>query len=115
MLIWFNRRRHMALFCLLVVAVHAATSVRAGAKIGADRLLRVLRKIRFLAATVPEQRRIFIDKSIHQSKKKWATLHEAAHNVLPWQRAFYSYVDTAESLCISCGRERGFWTPVENE
>lgn len=63
----------------------------------AEKFKNVLKKIKFLAATVPDQNRIFIDSNIHDYKKKWATLHEASHNILPWHKAF-AHADTAESL-----------------
>ncbi len=66
-------------------------------KVQVDKLKNVLRQINFLAATIPGERRIFIDKNVHETKKKWASLHEAAHNVLPWHKAF-AHADTAEML-----------------
>ncbi|GEM_PF-1675852 len=63
-----------------------------------SKLKGILRKINFLAATVPGEGRIFIDKSIQgSSRQKWTTLHEASHNFLPWHKAF-AHADTAETL-----------------
>jgi hypothetical protein len=76
--------------------------------IGVDRLAGILRRIRFLAATIPDRRQIFIDKTIHKYKQKWATLHEATHNILPWHKAF-AYADTAETL------DPGFQEQLEEE
>lgn len=66
-------------------------------KVQIDKLKGVLSRINFLAATIPGDKRIFIDKNIPSSKLKWASLHEAAHNVLPWHKAF-AHADTAEML-----------------
>ncbi len=66
-------------------------------KVEVDKLKNILKHLNFLAATIPGQGKIFVDSSIHDSKKKWATLHEAAHNFLPWHKAF-AHADTAEML-----------------
>lgn len=39
---------------------------------------------------------IFIDKSLHEVKKRFVRLHESGHGFLPWQRGMYAVVEDCE-------------------
>ena len=62
---------------------------------------RILRKIKFLAMILPEEKRILIDSSLPELKREFPTFHEVAHHILEWHRRFY-FGDTARSLDPDC-------------
>lgn len=39
---------------------------------------------------------VFIDQALHEVKKSFIRLHEAAHGFLPWQRGMYAVVEDCE-------------------
>lgn len=39
---------------------------------------------------------VFIDKTLHEVKKRFVRLHESAHGFLPWQRGMYAVVEDCE-------------------
>ncbi len=66
-------------------------------KVGAQRLIDVLRRVRLAALWLPDEKRILVDDSLHKQKKRWASLHEVTHSLLPWHRTFF-LGDTAQTL-----------------
>ena len=65
------------------------------------RLLTVVKERDIKALWIPEQRRILLDGSIVEKKKRWAETHEIGHSILPWHKA-YLLGDPESSLSVSC-------------
>ncbi len=77
-------------------------------KIGAKQLalrptlvLDVIRKADLKALWLPDQKRILIDSSIPDIKKRWAEAHEIGHSVTPWHQEFL-FGDDKETLSTDC-------------
>jgi len=50
---------------------------------------------------IPDVRRILLDDSIVEKKKRWTATHEIGHSILPWHEA-YLHGDPEPSLSVSC-------------
>ena len=66
-------------------------------EIGKEKLFRILNKIKLAAVWLPDEEKIFIDSSLPQRKKEWASFHDATHSILEWHRPFF-LGDTAQTL-----------------
>lgn len=64
-------------------------------------LLEAVRKFDLSALFVPDRKRILIDASVHDLKKRWYESHEIAHSVIPWH-ADYMLGDDRTTLAQDC-------------
>ncbi|MFD1122443.1 ImmA/IrrE family metallo-endopeptidase [Methylophilus flavus] len=64
-------------------------------------LLDVIRKFDLSALFLPDQKRIYIDGSVPDLKKRWYESHEIAHSVIPWH-ANYMLGDNRSTLSPDC-------------
>ena len=63
-------------------------------------LSKIREKIKLEAMWLPFKRRrdrIYVDSSIPEPKKKWATFHDTTHGILEWHRPYF-LGDTAQTL-----------------
>ena len=65
------------------------------------KVVRILRKIKFFAMILQEEKRVLIDASLPKLKQEFPTFHEATHRILKWHRPYY-FGDTAKSLDPDC-------------
>ena len=65
------------------------------------RLLTAWQKWDIKALWVPDIRRIILDESIPEKKKRWAETHEIGHSILPWHQEFLQG-DPDSTLSVSC-------------
>ncbi len=66
-------------------------------RIGSQRIVGIVRKIRLAAIWAPDRDEILIDESQPAPKQLWASFHDATHRALPWHREFF-LGDTAQTL-----------------
>ncbi len=66
-------------------------------RIGGQRIIQIVRKIKLVAIWAPDEEQILIDRSQPPLKQLWASFHDATHTVLPWHRDFF-LGDTAQTL-----------------
>ena len=66
-------------------------------RIGSQRIVGIVRKVRLAAIWTPDQDEILIDESQPAPKQLWASFHDATHRALPWHREFF-LGDTAQTL-----------------
>jgi hypothetical protein len=64
-------------------------------------LLDAVKKFDLSALYLPDRKRIYIDQSTHDLKKRWFESHEIAHSVIPWH-AEYMLGDTLTTLAPTC-------------
>lgn len=86
---------------LLDEVVH---KVKVGAKQVAERpslLIDAARKFDLSALFIPDRKRIFIDASVPDLKKRWYESHEIAHSVVPWHQD-YMLGDDRTTLSQTC-------------
>lgn len=57
-------------------------------------LKKALRKVR--GALDRGEKTIYLDLKQHPSRKKFITLHETGHDLLPWQKKLYEYIEDDE-------------------
>lgn len=50
------------------------------------------------AGLFTEEKTIFINPNAHSASVPFATLHECIHHILPWQRAFFAFLDDERTL-----------------
>lgn len=62
------------------------------------RLVEIIRKISLKAVLFQDEGRIVLDAGLPRLKQEWPTMHEAAHRILIWHKAYFAYGDTAETL-----------------
>jgi hypothetical protein len=67
-------------------------------------LIDMLTNMSLRAAYLPDEKRIYIDNSLHPLKKRWGETHECIHGLLPWHKD-YMLGDNQHTLTQSC-RER---------
>ncbi len=66
-------------------------------RIGKRRLIAIKEKIRLAALWLPDEAEIWVDSSLHDAKKEWASFHDSAHTILEWHRPYF-LGDTAQTL-----------------
>jgi hypothetical protein len=66
-------------------------------RIGGQRIIGIVRKIKLAAIWAPDRSEILIDESQPAPKQVWAAFHDATHGILPWHRDFF-LGDTAQTL-----------------
>jgi Zn-dependent peptidase ImmA (M78 family) len=59
-----------------------------------DRILRAIDKV--LGLLDSRARTIYIDQSVHKSKKPFLLLHETGHGFMPWQRDTYLFMEDGQ-------------------
>lgn len=64
-------------------------------------LFEAVRKFDLNALFMPDQKRIYIDDSVPDLKKRWYESHEVAHSLIPWH-ADYMLGDDRATLSPSC-------------
>ena len=64
-------------------------------------LLEAIRKFDLNALFVPDRKRILIDDSVPELKKRWYESHEVAHSLIPWH-ADYMLGDDRTTLSQAC-------------
>lgn len=64
-------------------------------------LLDAVRKFDLNALFIPDGKRILIDRSIPDKKKRWCESHEVAHSLIPWH-AEYMLGDNKTTLSQAC-------------
>jgi hypothetical protein len=64
-------------------------------------LIDAIKRLDLKALFLPDRKRILIDGSVPDLKKRWSETHEIAHSVIPWH-AEYMLGDTRETLSPSC-------------
>jgi len=65
--------------------------------VGGRKILKIVKKIKLMAVLLQNEDQIFIDSSLHELKKIWASYHEILHKILPWHKPFF-IGDTAQTL-----------------
>ncbi len=62
-------------------------------------LSKIKKAIKLAALWLPDtgRERIFVDETLPEPKKKWASFHETTHSILEWHRPFF-LGDTAQTL-----------------
>lgn len=66
-------------------------------KIGGEKLISIVRKIKLAAVWLPDEDRIIVDSSLPKPKQEWASFHDTVHRILDWHRPLF-LGDTAQSL-----------------
>jgi len=66
-------------------------------KIGAFKIKEILGKVDLRGLWYPDEKKILIDESIPEIKKRWVSSHEIGHRIVPWHKDFI-FGDTAETL-----------------
>jgi hypothetical protein len=64
-------------------------------------LVEAVRKFDLSALFMPDRKRIFIDDSVPDKKKRWYETHEIAHSLIPWH-ADYTLGDDRSTLSQGC-------------
>jgi Zn-dependent peptidase ImmA (M78 family) len=64
-------------------------------------LLDVIKKFDLRALFVPDRKRILVDTTLPDLKKRWSETHEIAHSIIPWH-AEYMLGDDRSTLSPSC-------------
>jgi hypothetical protein len=64
-------------------------------------LLEAVRKFDLSALFMPDRKRIFVDESVPDLKKRWYETHEIAHSLIPWH-ADYTLGDDRTTLSQGC-------------
>jgi hypothetical protein len=64
-------------------------------------LLEAARKFDLNALFLPDRKRIYIDDSVPNLKKRWCESHEIAHSLIPWH-AEYMLGDNRDTLSPAC-------------
>lgn len=64
-------------------------------------LLEAVRKFDLSALFVPDRKRILVDQSVPDLKKRWYETHEIAHSLIPWH-ADYALGDDRNTLSQGC-------------
>lgn len=64
-------------------------------------LIDAVRKFDLSALFVPDRKRIFIDESVPDLKKRWYETHEISHSLIPWH-ADYMLGDNRTTLSQDC-------------
>jgi hypothetical protein len=77
-------------------------------KVGGQKLINVINKIKLEALWLPDQAQIWVDKSLPNPKQEWASFHDSTHKILEWHRPFF-LGDTAQTL------DPDFQGKLENE
>jgi len=78
--------------------------VRVGAKLIFENPIRIwdaIKKADLKALYIPAQRRILIDGTLHELKKRWNGAHEVGHSILDWHQD-YSLGDDQLTLLSFC-------------
>ena len=63
-----------------------------------ETLKKAVRKVK--GALDRKEKIIYLDPSLHVSSKRFVKLHEVGHEAIPWQKAYYDYLEDDE-LTIS--------------
>lgn len=66
-----------------------------------SRLKTSLKKIELLAFWVPAQRRVLVDETLPETKRRWVVGHEIGHSIVPWHRDFL-FGDDSATLDPAC-------------
>ncbi len=77
-------------------------------KVGTQKLIKIVDKVRLHAVWLPDEERILVDDSLPDPKIEWASFHDTTHRILPWHRPFF-LGDTAQTL------DPDFQEMLENE
>jgi len=64
-------------------------------------LFEAVRKFDLSALFVPDRKRILVDQSLPDLKKRWYETHEIAHSIIPWH-ADYTLGDDRSTLSQAC-------------
>ncbi len=64
-------------------------------------LLEVIKKLDLKALFVPDRKRILIDSTLPDLKKRWSETHEISHSLIPWH-AHYMLGDNRVTLSPTC-------------
>lgn len=64
-------------------------------------LVEAVRKFDLSALFVPDRKRILVDESVPDKKKRWYETHEIAHSLIPWH-ADYTLGDDRTTLSQGC-------------
>lgn len=60
-----------------------------------------IKKLDLKALWIPDRKRILIDKTIPDLKKRWCEAHEIGHSILPWQETVM-HGDVSQTLSPTC-------------
>jgi len=77
-------------------------------KIGQEKLIKVIKKIKLAAVWLPDQEQIMIHSTLPKQKQEWASFHDTTHTLLKWHRPYF-LGDTAQTL------DPDFQEQLENE
>jgi hypothetical protein len=66
-------------------------------KVGSKKAIDVLKKVNLKGLWLPDSKRIIVDLSVAEAKKKWVNAHELAHRIIPTHNQFF-LADTMETL-----------------
>jgi hypothetical protein len=55
-------------------------------KVGGQKLINVVNKIKLEALWLPDQAQIWVDKSLPNPKQEWASFHDSTHKIFMGQR-----------------------------
>lgn len=78
--------------------------VKVGAKLVFSQPVRIfdaIKKLDLQALYIPGRRRVLIDSSLHEKKKRWDGAHEILHSCLDWHED-YTWGDTQGTLNLAC-------------
>ncbi|WP_010463114.1 ImmA/IrrE family metallo-endopeptidase [Acidovorax radicis] len=64
-------------------------------------LVEAVRTFNLSALFLPDRKRIFVDQSVPELKKRWYETHEIAHSLIPWH-ADYTLGDNRSTLSQGC-------------
>lgn len=67
----------------------------------AGQLGSIIEKLKIKALFVPDKKRIYIDDSLPQIKKRWAEAHEIGHSIIPWHMGMMQG-DEERTLSLEC-------------
>ena len=67
-------------------------------------LAETIRKFDLSAIYLPERRRILVDSSLPEKKRRWHVAHEIAHRLIPWHDDL-AYGDNRHTLSPECQRQ----------
>jgi Zn-dependent peptidase ImmA (M78 family) len=73
------------------VVRESISRVKVGAKLFFEKPTRIWEAIKtanLKALWIPEQKRILVDGSLHELKKRWNFAHEIGHSIIDWHRDF---------------------------
>jgi Zn-dependent peptidase ImmA (M78 family) len=80
------------------------SKVMVGTKLFFERPIRIWDAIKaadLKALWIPDQRRVLVDGSLHEMKKRWNCAHEIGHSILDWHKD-YTFGDDQLTLVEGC-------------